>query len=118
MEITVCKSKIHRATVTDTNIDYEGSITIDSKLMDLAGINEFEQVHVVNVNNAERFVTYVIRGKKDSEIVLNGAAARLAVPGDKVIIIAYGIIKAKKARTFKPKVVLVDEKNIVQKASS
>ena len=116
MDITVCKSKIHRATVTDTNIAYEGSITISPKLMDLAGIYEYEQVHVVNVNNGERFVTYVIRGKNDNEIILNGAAARLAVAGDKVIIIAYTMVKEKKMTDYKPSIVLVDDENQVIKA--
>ena len=117
MKITVCKSKIHRATVSDTNINYEGSITISPKLMDLAGIYEFEQVHVVNVNNGERFVTYVIRGLREDDIILNGAAARLAVKGDKVIIIAYTQLNEKKLAGFQPKIVLVDDKNNVIKTN-
>jgi aspartate 1-decarboxylase len=106
----MCKSKIHRATVSDTNINYEGSITIDVRLMELAGIQEFEQVHVVNVNNGSRFETYVMKGKK-GDIILNGAAARLAVRGDKVIIIAYGYMKMNKAKGHIPRIVLVNEQN-------
>lgn len=110
MLVSLCKSKIHRASVSSTNINYEGSITIDTRLMELAGIQEFEKVHVVNVNNGSRFETYVMKGKKN-EIILNGAAARLAVQGDKVIIIAYGFMKQKKAAGFKPRIVLVNDQN-------
>jgi aspartate 1-decarboxylase len=106
----MCKSKIHRATVSDTNINYEGSITIDTQLMALSGIAEYEQVHVVNVNNGTRFETYVMNGKK-GDIILNGAAARLAVKGDKVIIIAYGYLKQKKVEGHKPRIVLVNDQN-------
>ena len=106
----MCKSKIHRVTVSDTNINYEGSITIDTHLMELAGIVEYEQVHVVNVNNGNRFETYVMKGKK-GDIILNGAAARLAVKGDKVIIIAYGYVKEKNLEGFKPRIVLVNDQN-------
>ena len=113
MLVTLCKSKIHRATVTDTNINYEGSITIASELMDEAEIVEWEQVHVVNVNNGQRFVTYVIRGQKPGQITVNGAAARLAVAGDKVIIIAYAQMKQRKSEIFRPSIVLVDEQNTV-----
>ena len=110
MLVSMCKSKIHRATVSDTNINYEGSITIDVRLMESAGIAEYEQVHVVNVNNGNRFETYVMKGMK-GEIILNGAAARLAVKGDKVIIIAYGYLKQKKAEGHKPRIILVNDQN-------
>lgn len=114
MILTLCKSKIHRATVTDTNINYEGSITIDERLMIASGLLEYEQVHVVNVNNGERFITYVMKGKK-GDIILNGAAARLAVPQDKVIIIAYAQIKSKELSDFSPQIILVNDKNEMTK---
>ena len=106
------KSKIHRATVTDANINYEGSITIDRKLMTEADILPYEQVHVLNINNGARFTTYAIEGGEGSgEICLNGAAARLAVKGDLVIILTYTEIPEEKLRDYKPKVVHVNEKN-------
>lgn len=107
---TMLKSKIHRAHVTDANIDYEGSITIDKKLMQEADILPYEQVHVLNLNNAARFATYAIEGEK-GEICLNGAAARLAVKGDIVIILSYTTVGEEEARSLKPKVVHVDAKN-------
>ena len=112
MMITVFRSKIHRATVTDANLNYEGSITIDSELMRLADLLPYEQVQVANINNGERFETYVIPGQAGSgEIVINGAAARKAAIGDLVIIIAYAQIERDKAAAFKPVVVQVDGKN-------
>ena len=106
------KSKIHRATVTDANIDYEGSVTIDRGLMDAADIIPYEQVHVLNINNGARFTTYAIEGEKDSgEICLNGAAARLAVKGDLVIILTYNQIPEEQLRDYKPKIVHVNDKN-------
>ena len=108
------KSKIHRAHVTDANIDYEGSITIDKKLMAKADILPYEQVHVLNINNGARFSTYAIEGKEDSgEICLNGAAARLVVRGDNVIILSYCHVSDEEARNFTPKIVYVDAKNAV-----
>jgi aspartate 1-decarboxylase len=110
------KSKIHRAHVTDANIDYEGSITIDRRLMDEADILPYEQVHVLNINNGTRFNTYAIEGQEDSgEICLNGAAARLAVKGDLVIILSYCHVSDEEARSFTPKVVHVDAKNAIVK---
>lgn len=106
------KSKIHRANVTDANIDYEGSITIDRKLMAAADILPYEQVQVLNVNNAARFTTYAIEGEK-GEICLNGAAARLAVKGDIVIILSYYHVEDDEARNFIPKLVYVDAKNVI-----
>jgi len=106
------KSKIHRARVTDANINYEGSITIDRKLMTEADILPYEQVHVLNINNGVRFTTYAIEGTEGSgEICLNGAAARLAVKGDLVIILTYTEIPEEKLKDYKPKVVHVNEKN-------
>ena len=108
------KSKIHRATVTDANLNYVGSITIDEELMVAADILENEKVQVVNNNNGARFETYVIKGKKGSGVVcLNGAAARLAHPGDIVIIISYGFFDNEEAKNVKPNAVMVDEKNRV-----
>ncbi|SKA07373.1 aspartate 1-decarboxylase [Selenihalanaerobacter shriftii] len=106
------KSKIHRATVTDANLDYVGSITIDQKLLEEADILPNEKVQVVNNNNGTRFETYVISGERGSgDICLNGAAARKAQPGDTVIIISYGLINETEAKELEPKVILVDEDN-------
>jgi len=106
------KGKIHRARVTQVNIDYEGSITIDKKLMEEADILPYEQVHVVNINNGARFSTYAIEGDKGGgEICLNGAAARLAAKGDTVIILSYAHVEEDEAYNFTPKVVHVDDKN-------
>jgi len=108
------KSKIHRATVTETNIDYEGSITIDTRLMEAADILPYEQVEVLDINNGARFTTYAIEGKAGSgEICLNGAAARLAVVGDTVIILSYCHVKDEEARELTPKLVYVDSKNVI-----
>ena len=109
MIINILKSKIHRAIVTEANLNYIGSITIDKDLMEKAGIIEYEQVHVVNIDNGERFVTYAIEGRRGSGVIcLNGAAARLAHVGDRVIIMAYCQMNEKEAKTFKPKVVIMD----------
>ncbi len=106
------KSKIHRARVTETNLNYEGSITIDKKLLRAADILPYEQVQVLNVNNGARFTTYAIEGKEGyGEICLNGAAARLAVPGDVVIIITYDNVEEEKTRGYQPRVVHVNECN-------
>jgi aspartate 1-decarboxylase len=111
---TMLKSKIHRARVTDANINYEGSITIDSKLMAAADILPYEQVHVLNVNNGNRFTTYAIEGEAGrGDICLNGAAARLAVKGDIVIILTYAQVPEGVTRDNRPKVVHVNEKNII-----
>ena len=111
---TMLKSKIHRATVTETNINYEGSITVDTRLLEAADILPYEQVQVLNINNGARFATYAIEGKADSgEICLNGAAARLAVPGDIVIILTYNQVKEEEARDFTPTLVHVDAKNAI-----
>jgi aspartate 1-decarboxylase len=106
------KSKIHRATVTGADVNYEGSITIDPLLMEAADILPFEQVHVVDVDNGARLVTYAIEGTAGKgEIVLNGAAARLVNPGDIVIIIGYQDVADADARAHKPRLVYVDSEN-------
>ncbi|HHV29722.1 MAG TPA: aspartate 1-decarboxylase [Clostridium sp.] len=112
MFITLMKSKIHRATVTEANLNYVGSITIDEDLMDAADIIENEKVQVVDNNNGNRFETYVIKGERGSGMIcLNGAAARLVHPGDLIIIISYGIFEREEAKSFNPKILFVDEAN-------
>lgn len=112
MQRIMCKSKIHRATVTDANLNYVGSITIDEDLMDAADLLPYEQVQIVNNNNGARFETYIIKGKRGTgTICLNGAAARLVQPGDIVIIISYAQLDSSELADYKPKIVLVDEKN-------
>lgn len=116
MLITICKSKIHRVTVTDANLNYEGSITIDEKLLSDANILPNEKVQVVNLNNGERFETYVLVGKAYSGIVcLNGPAARLGQMGDLLIVISYCHLKFEEAKKYQPKVVYVDGKNKIVK---
>ncbi|MBS4022552.1 MAG: aspartate 1-decarboxylase [Dethiobacter sp.] len=115
MQRILCKSKIHRATVTDANLNYEGSITIDEALMDAADIIAYEKVQVVNNNNGARFETYVIKGSPNSgTICLNGAAARLVQPGDIIIIISYAQLDEKELPCFQPKIIAVDTKNQLQ----
>lgn len=105
-------SKIHRATVTDANLNYVGSITIDETLMKASKIKEWQKVEILDVNNGERFQTYVINGEADSgTICLNGAAARKVQPGDKVIIVSYGIFSPEEIDGFKPTIVIVDDNN-------
>lgn len=112
MLITVCKSKIHRATITDADLNYVGSITIDADLMRLADLIEYEKVQVANISNGERFETYVIEGKAGSGTIgLNGAAARKGSIGDLIIIIAYGHLEKEEALAFKPAFVHVDKEN-------
>jgi len=112
MLIELLKSKIHRATVTDACLDYEGSITIDGKLMQAAGLFLHEKVHILNLNNGERFETYVMEGKqKSGTICLNGAAARLVQKNDLVIIAAYIYLTPEEAKSWQPKIVKVNAKN-------
>ncbi|MEW5761875.1 MAG: aspartate 1-decarboxylase [Bacillota bacterium] len=112
MLLTMLKCKIHRATVTGTDLNYAGSITIDEELMALADILPHEKVQVLNLANGARFETYAIPGPAGSGVInLNGAAARLAVPGDKIIILAYALIPDREARAFTPRIVHVDERN-------
>jgi len=110
MYIEVCKSKIHKVTITEANLQYVGSITIDEDLMDAANIIENEKVQVVNINNGERLETYVIRGKRGSGIIcMNGPAARKAAVGDVVIIISYATMDFGEAKSFKPSLVFPDQ---------
>jgi aspartate 1-decarboxylase len=119
MFITCLKAKLHCATVTEANLNYMGSITIDESLLKASGIIPNEKVQIVNNNNGNRFETYVITGAKDSGVIcLNGAAARLVQPGDKVIIIAYAMMTNEEAKDFTPTVVMVDEKNQVKEIRS
>jgi aspartate 1-decarboxylase len=114
MYITMMKSKIHRAKVTDANLNYVGSITLDEDLMEASDIIENEKVQIVNNNNGKRFETYVIPGQRGSgTICLNGAAARLAHPGDIIIIMAYGILAKDEVVGFKPRIVILDENNMI-----
>ena len=115
MNITLLKCKLHRATVTNSDLHYEGSITIARDLMDAAGLLPYEQVDVLNINNGARFTTYAIEGKAGSgEIQVNGAAARLVQKGDLVIICAFAAMDAEEAKTFQPRVVLLDANNKVK----
>lgn len=110
MQVQVVKSKIHRVKVTGADLNYIGSITIDEALMDASNLIEGEKVSIVNINNGERFETYVIKGAKNSgEITLNGPAARKVQPGDIIIIIAYAILEFEEAKTFKPWMVFPNE---------
>ncbi|HOK08275.1 MAG TPA: aspartate 1-decarboxylase [Candidatus Hydrogenedens sp.] len=112
MFLTMLKSKIHRAKITDANLNYEGSITIDPDLMSKAGILPYEAVHVFNINTGDRFVTYAIEGKRGSgDICLNGAAARLGQRGDLLIIVAFIQVDEEQAKSWKPVIVHVDENN-------
>ena len=115
MQIEMLYSKIHRATVTQANLNYIGSITIDKKLIKKAKLRVGQKVEIVNINNGERFSTYVIEGKKNSGIIcLNGAAARKAEVDDKIIIIAYALLHEKELKSFKPEVLFVDKKNKIK----
>ncbi len=113
MRITLLKSKLHRATVTDADLNYEGSVSIDPRLCDAAKLQLFERVEIYNISNGERFATYVIHGKP-GEVCLNGAAARLVHRGDKVIICSYADFEEAESRAFKPTVVLLDDGNRVK----
>ncbi|MFV0507388.1 MAG: aspartate 1-decarboxylase [Bacteroidales bacterium] len=112
MYIEVCKSKIHKVVVTEANLNYVGSITIDEELMDAANIIENEKVQIVNVNNGERLETYVIKGKRGSGVIcLNGPAARRVQVGDVVIIISYGLLDFEEAKKHKPTLIFPDTTN-------
>ncbi|GAV23200.1 aspartate 1-decarboxylase [Carboxydothermus pertinax] len=116
MFLTMMKGKIHRATVTEANLNYVGSITIDEELLEASGILPNEKVQVVNLNNGARLETYTIPGQRGSGVIsLNGAAARLCQVGDKIIIIAYALMDEKEAKNWQPTVVFVDEKNKIVK---
>ena len=118
MLLTLLKAKIHRATVTQCDLNYEGSISVDANLLERSGILPHEQVDVLNINNGERFTTYAIAAPAGSGIIgVNGAAARLAQKGDLVIIVAYARMEEAEAKTFTPRVLLVDGKNRPQAPS-
>ena len=112
MEISMLKSKIHRAVITQAELNYVGSITIDEELMEASGLYEYEHVHVVNVNSGSRIETYVIAGERGSGVIcLNGAAARAGQKGDPVIIMSYAAMTPDEIKTHRPKVVFVGDKN-------
>ena len=112
MHISVLQAKIHRATVTDANLEYEGSITIDADLLTASGLVPFQQVHVYNITNGHRFETYIIEGKAgQGDITINGAAAHLAAIGDRVIIAAYALVTPEQARDWRPRLVFVNDHN-------
>ena len=114
MQITMLQGKIHRATVTQAELDYVGSITVDEDLLDAAGIREYQMVQIVDVNNGNRFETYTIAGKRGSGMIcLNGAAARCVSVNDKIILMAYASMTPEEAKNHKPQVVFVDEGNQV-----
>ncbi|MBL0708182.1 MAG: aspartate 1-decarboxylase [Sulfurimonas sp.] len=112
MLIDMLYSKIHRATVTDANLNYVGSITIDEELLEASKMRVGQKVEILNINNGERFTTYIILGERgERDICLNGAAARKVHPGDKIIIVAYATYDEKELQTYKPRVVVVDDDN-------
>ena len=119
MTITMLKAKIHRATVTQAELDYVGSITVDMDLLEQAGILEYEKVQIVDVNNGSRFETYTIAGERGSGVMcLNGAAARMVQTGDKIILMAYAQVTPEEASELRPTVLFVDEKNKVTKVTN
>ena len=119
MTITMLKAKIHRATVTQAELDYVGSITVDMDLLEQAGILEYEKVQIVDVNNGSRFETYTIAGERGSGVMcLNGAAARMVQAGDKIILMAYAQVTPEEASELRPTVLFVDEKNKVTKVTN
>lgn len=116
MQRFMLKSKLHRATVTDSNLQYEGSVTIDTELMAVADLLPFEKVSIYNINNGERFSTYVIEGEANSGTVcINGAAARKVAKGDIIIIASYVLVEEEEAKNWNPKTILLDENNKVKR---
>ena len=112
MQLSMLKGKIHRATVTQADLNYVGSITVDKTLLDAAGILQYEKVHIVDINNGSRFETYTISGEPGSGVIcLNGAAARLVQPGDKIILMAYAQMDEEEAKNHEPKVVFIGDDN-------
>jgi aspartate 1-decarboxylase len=112
MYLTLLKSKLHRACVTHAELEYEGSCAIDGSLLDASGIREYEQIHIYNLSNGERFITYAIRAEGGSGIIsVNGAAARKACPNDRLIICAYAMFKYSEASSFKPFLIYLDSRN-------
>jgi aspartate 1-decarboxylase len=118
MLLTLMRAKLHRATVTQADLDYEGSIAIDRELLDASGILPHEQVDVLNITTGARFTTYVIEAPRGSKTIgVNGAAARLVQKGDKVIVVTYGMLPAEEARNYSPTVVLLGEGNEIRQAA-
>ena len=116
MHREVLRGKIHRATVTEANLEYEGSLTVDLELMEAAGLLAYERIDVYNVTNGNRFSTYLIEGRRHSGVIcVNGAAAHLSRAGDKIIITGYGLASEVEVRAHRPRVVLVDQENRVQR---
>ncbi|MBT3504941.1 MAG: aspartate 1-decarboxylase [Piscirickettsiaceae bacterium] len=112
MQLTLLKTKLHRACVTHSELEYEGSCAIDSQLLEVAGIHEYEQIQIYNVTNGERFTTYAIRAEAGSQVIsVNGAAAHKASPGDRIIICAYATLDQEEVTKFKPTLVYLDENN-------
>ncbi|HKK13703.1 MAG TPA: aspartate 1-decarboxylase [Gammaproteobacteria bacterium] len=112
MQLTLLKAKLHHARVTHAELEYEGSCAIDTGLLEAAGICEYEQIHIYNLDNGERFVTYAIRAEAGSGIIsVNGAAAHRATPGDRLIICSYAVLSQQEAAAFKPTLVYLDENN-------
>lgn len=119
MQITMLKAKLHRATVTRSELGYEGSCAIDSAILDLSGIREYEQIQIYNINNGARFTTYAIRAEAGSGVFsVNGAAARLACPGDLIIVCAYAILDQHEAAQHQPTLVYFNDKNEVARSAS
>jgi len=120
MQLTLLKTKLHRACVTHSELEYEGSCAIDGKLLEAAGIHEYEQIQIYNIANGERFTTYAIRAEDGSNIIsVNGAAAHKASPGDRIIICAYSSMEEKEVANFKPTLVYLDENNdIIRRGNS
>jgi aspartate 1-decarboxylase len=115
MQLTLLKAKLHQARVTHSELEYEGSCAIDSDLLDAAGIREYEQIHIYNLANGERFVTYAIRAEAGSGVIsVNGAAAHKASPGDRVIIASYVSLSDQEVKSFKPTLVYLDEQNVIK----
>jgi aspartate 1-decarboxylase len=118
MQLTLLKAKLHKAHVTHSELEYEGSCAIDSTLLQAAGIHEYEQIHIYNINNGERFITYAIQAEAGSGIIsVNGAAAHKANPGDRVIICAYARLAQNEAVNFRPKLVYLDAHNNITHTS-
>ena len=116
MHLTLLKAKLHQARVTHAELEYEGSCAIDGRLLDTAGIHEYEQIHIYNMNNGERFTTYAIRAEEGSGVIsVNGAAAHLAAPGDRVIICAYAQLDQAEVAAFKPGLVYLNEHNQIDR---
>ncbi len=119
MLVNMLKGKIHRATVTQAELNYVGSITVDEELLEASGIHEYELVQVVNINNGSRFETYTIAGEKGSGVIcLNGAAARQAQTGDKIIIMAYAMMTEEEIKKYPPNIVFVDDENKIVKKTT